>query len=68
MLCVVTCCHVLPHFAHTHTSPCQLVTGNRGTSATTPFVPTPSGSRQEAALGRLLARGSNEEYNILDIL
>ena len=39
-----TFCHMLPHFAHLF--PWQFMRGNCGTSATTPSVPTPSGSRR----------------------
>ena len=38
---VATVCKMLSHVAHI--SPCKFTGGNRGTSATTPFVLTPSG-------------------------
>ena len=39
---VVMCCHISPHFPHE-----TCFTGTCGTSATSPLVPTPSGSFQE---------------------
>ena len=39
----VTCCNSLLHVDHIFLG--KLIRGNDGTSATTPFVPTPSGSR-----------------------
>ena len=41
----VTFCHMLQYCSHfAYIFPCKFIRGNRGTSATTPFVLTPSGS------------------------